>query len=348
MIYLIRATYYDNDTEEILDLLKIGYTKDSSKDKRFTQYKLHNPCFKVLYEVPKATEDHEKRIQYKFRDLLYSGKEWFKYSEDIIDFFKNIKSLKDLDKIPRNTNDKRHLKYKNKVKEAIKYLTPDVTRKKEFYDLCKDIFNYLGERVVDWDYVLGYLRTRFGDSKVNKYLEIIKSRETGIYCEDPEINEEVCRFMEKYNSMTRATEKMKYLCESAIFGTISSSTIEVVLDQIPDSDYIKSYYKILGPQKIRALEYKRVNIEKALGIITFSDDLLKRRIYSEFKKGEKYTLANLKTKLGSLYSSINYNSTPKANDIEKWFNISGIVMYEKDQITGKRRQIRGYELLDPK
>lgn len=28
MIYLIETTYYNKDTKEVLDLLKIGYTKD--------------------------------------------------------------------------------------------------------------------------------------------------------------------------------------------------------------------------------------------------------------------------------------------------------------------------------
>ena len=35
MIYLIETTYYDKETKEVLDLLKIGYTEDSKKDKRF-------------------------------------------------------------------------------------------------------------------------------------------------------------------------------------------------------------------------------------------------------------------------------------------------------------------------
>ena len=89
MIYLIETTYYNKNTKEILDLLKIGYTEDSNKDKRFTLYKLHNPGYKLLYEISGYDEDIEKRVQYKFRDLKYNeyGNEWFYYSDDIINFF---------------------------------------------------------------------------------------------------------------------------------------------------------------------------------------------------------------------------------------------------------------------
>lgn len=85
MIYLIETTYYNKETKEILDLLKIGYTEDDNKDKRFTLYKLHNPGYKLLYEISGYDEDIEKRIQYKFKDLLYSkyGREWFYYSDEV-------------------------------------------------------------------------------------------------------------------------------------------------------------------------------------------------------------------------------------------------------------------------
>lgn len=92
MIYLIESAGYEvreNNSISYFKLLKIGYTEDNNKDKRFLQYKLHNPTCQVLYEIPEATEDYEKRIQYKFRDLLFEnyGREWFKYDESIIDFF---------------------------------------------------------------------------------------------------------------------------------------------------------------------------------------------------------------------------------------------------------------------
>ena len=95
MIYLIKSAGYD-ESENLIHLLKIGYTEDNNKDKRFQLYKLHNPTCKVLYEIPNLPEDIEKRIQYKFRGLKYNeyGNEWFYYSQEIVDNFQKI-SLED-------------------------------------------------------------------------------------------------------------------------------------------------------------------------------------------------------------------------------------------------------------
>ena len=153
--------------------------------------------------------------------------------------------------------------------------------------------------------------------------------------------------MEEYNSLTEARKKLILLCESSLNGRLNKDIVDIILAQIPDSDYIKSYYTLLGPTKLKKLGYIRSNIEKALGIVTFSDELLLDSIYSDFREGEKYTLSNLKNKLSSIYSSINYKSTPKANDIEKWFEIKEFSIYEKKE-DGNRKKIRGYELLKSK
>lgn len=65
-----------------------------------------------------------------------------------------------------------------------------------------------------------------------------------------------------------------------------------------------------------------------------------------FNSGEKYSLANLKEKLGELYSSINYTATPKANDILNYFEVKEYMTTET--IEGKKKRVRGYELLSRK
>ena len=51
MIYLIKSAGYD-ENENLIHLLKIGYTEDNNRDRRFMSYKLHNPTCKILYEIP--------------------------------------------------------------------------------------------------------------------------------------------------------------------------------------------------------------------------------------------------------------------------------------------------------
>ena len=89
MIYVIKVEYKD------IDLLKIGYTKDENKDSRFTQYKMHNPLYQVIYEIPGADRDKEKALQDLFSCYRYKGKgksrEWFEYNEEIVDYFSALK-----------------------------------------------------------------------------------------------------------------------------------------------------------------------------------------------------------------------------------------------------------------
>lgn len=160
---------------------------------------------------------------------------------------------------------------------------------------------------------------------------------------DDIVNRDVTRFLCIYETLTTIYDKLKLLCEYPV----SKEAIQIVLGQIADSDEVKSYYLALGSQRLRALSYSVTKIKRELGIVTFSSELLNNTIALNFNPGEKYTLANLKVKLGNLYNSINYDATPKANDILEYFEVKSIVIYEKKE-DGTRKQIRGYELLKRK
>ena len=69
-------------------------------------------------------------------------------------------------------------------------------------------------------------------------------------------------------------------------------------------------------------------------------------VYSDFREGEKLSLTNIKNKLSFIYSSINYNSTPKATDIERWFEVKECLV--PIEVNGKKKRSRGYELLKSK
>ena len=342
MIYLIETTYYDKETKEVLDLLKIGYTEDSKKDKRFMAYRMHNPGYKLLYEVLGYSEDIEKRIQYKFKDLLYSeyGREWFYYSEDIINFFKDIDSI-DLESLPKNPirGSKDFKKIKNECREVLSYFF----NSKDTEDYLKNIISKVKDQLTR-DYVLEYLRkdSRIGSKKVDRYFEVLRCRESGIYCEDDMVNQKVVEFLRIYKNLKTIYDKLKMLCE---YG-LSEVEIDIVLGQLNDSDEVKSYYTILKPEKLKNLYYNSTNIKKYLGIVTFSPELLVNTIHQNFNPGEKYSLSNLKVKLGDLYSSISYTAVPKANDILNYFEVKEYMTTEV--VDGKKKRVRGYELLKRK
>ena len=106
---------------------------------------------------------------------------------------------------------------------------------------------------------------------------------------DDIVNHEVSEFLKIYTSLTTIHDKLKILCE---YG-LSNDAIQIVLGQIADSDEIKSYYTTLGSQRLKGMGYHVTKIKRSLGIITFSQELLESSIYSEFKIGDKITLACL-------------------------------------------------------
>ena len=159
---------------------------------------------------------------------------------------------------------------------------------------------------------------------------------------DDIINQKVSEFLGEYQKLGTFRSKLKYLCE---YG-FSDEVIGVVLDQIGEHDNIKSYYLALGPQKLRACGYNRYDIEKELGVVTFSQELLESIIYSEFKVGDKITLADIKDRLGYLYSSINYDATPKAKDLENYFNVKE--SSARVEIDGVKKVVKIYNIISRK
>lgn len=141
---------------------------------------------------------------------------------------------------------------------------------------------------------------------------------------DDIVNHEVSEFLKIYTSLTTIHDKLKILCE---YG-LSNDAIQIVLGQIADSDEIKSYYTTLGSQRLKGMGYHVTKIKRSLGIITFSQELLESSIYSEFKIGDKITLADIKLKLEYLYKSINYDAAPKAKDLENYFEVKNSSIYE--------------------
>lgn len=323
MIYLIKSAGYD-ENENLIHLLKIGYTEDNNRDRRFMSYKLHNPTCKILYEIPSLSEDIEKRIQYKFRDYKYKeyGNEWFYYNDDVINFFRDIDKV-DLESLPKNPvrGSKEFKKIKNECREVLSYFFNTKDTEEYLENIISKVKDQLSK-----DYVIEYLRKdpNVGNERVDRYLNYLKCLETGIYCEDDIVNREVSEFLKVYIGLNTIYDKLKLLCE---YG-LSSDAIDIVLGQIADSDEIKSYYTTLGSSKLKSLSYNSAKIKNHLGVVTFSQELLESSIYSEFKVGDKITLSDIKSRLEVLYKSINYDKVAKAKDLENYFEVKNSSIYE--------------------
>ena len=140
---------------------------------------------------------------------------------------------------------------------------------------------------------------------------------------------------------TTFVDKMKYLCDQG--KILNTQEYSVVLNSVP-MEY-KNYITTLGIDKIKGWGYKRTDLDKAfkkeLSSQNPSEELI-NSIYSEFKIGNKYSKVKIKEKLKFLYDSQNYNKTPKASDLEQWFEIKSVLLSEN----GKR--VAGFEIIKKK
>ena len=246
--------------------------------------------------------------------------------------------MEELDKLPNNPTrgDSRVLKGKYKAKEIISYL---FDTKEEINNYLSMLMDKLGD-TISYTTALDYISqdSTIDQEKLKNYYEIKRRSNTGIYTEDKELNLEVSNFLFEYESKKTLYDKLRLLCEY----DMSNEARDIVLAQIPDSDEIKSYYITLGPNKLYKLGYNVTRIKKELGIATFSPELLISTIYRNFNVGDKLFLSDIKTKLSSLYSSINYKAFPKATDLLNYFSVKEFM--KSIVIDGKKKRVSGYEL----
>ena len=83
-----------------------------------------------------------------------------------------------------------------------------------------------------------------------------------------------------------------------------------------------------------------------MGIVTFNQNLLISSIYSEFKVGDVWLLSDIKQRLESIYSSINYNKVAKASDLISYFEIQETML--RKEINGEKKRVKVYKLLKRK
>ena len=139
-------------------------------------------------------------------------------------------------------------------------------------------------------------------------------------------------------------DKMKFLCNTLYFNrdkSISDKDIGLILSKLP-YNYSK-YLTTLGPERCRANGYHLTEIKNEFESTYLKDlDNLKSKILSEFKVGERYLKSDIKEKLRGIYTSESYTKTPKANDLEDYFEVKGCLIL-KD---GKKSA--GFEILKEK
>lgn len=346
MLYLLQsAEFKENESGEyeFFFSLKIGYTDDETTDlknnKRLSMYFAHHRTVKLLATIPNGTEEQEKKLHYKFRDLRWDGSnEWYIFDQGIIGYFKSV-TLEELDKLPSNPvrGDQRVSKGKRETRKILAYL---FDTKEEIGNYLEFLSDLLGD-TISFDTSLDYIKSdpNIDKDKFNHFLEVKRSRETNNYTDDKDVNYEVILFLNVYYSKTTIYDKLKLLSEY----DMSDEARNIVIGQIPDNDEIKSYYTVLGPDRLYELGYNVTRIKKELGIKTFDLGLLIERVYEVFNVGTRISLSDIKSTLSSIYKEINYDKTPKAVDLQEFFDVKDCILISV--VDGKKKRFAGYEIL---
>jgi hypothetical protein len=133
---------------------------------------------------------------------------------------------------------------------------------------------------------------------------------------------------------------MKLVC-SLLLGEFRGRISISDLTWVPRT--FKNYLNSLGPEKIRALGYEELELKSEISNRNKSNEAWED-ISKEFIPGNKYSLKYIKEKLRIIYKNLNITKTPKATDLENYFNLQEVLI--SDPITKKR--VKGYLILSLK
>ena len=144
-------------------------------------------------------------------------------------------------------------------------------------------------------------------------------------------------FFKEYEQVKGREKKLQFICDYYFAG----NSIRNIIDLVTEKRF-KEYLTILGPEKCKSVWYKTSELDKKLNIISFEDDKIFKEIDKEFSVGESYTNTYIKTKLSEIYKRIGYKASPKATDLNNYFDTKKCLIQE-----GSKR-VNGLKLINKK
>ena len=338
MIYVIlSAEIINKDPSNLGLILKIGYCRDDREKVRTATYLTENPTIKTLYTIPGGTEQDEKNLHHHFRKYLKYGNEWFSYEQEILDFFKTHTTKESLGELDLYVSRKR-------LERLQKKRNNEFLEKKQKY--INSILNSLGEidileYVKKQEELVEILNNLFlTSSDIDSYF---KSNYPSINFDIPEkLSKKARKILQEFEEQQYFTGKMKYLYSIHMDEDIAKQ----VLDNIYDTRFSK-YYWTISAGRAGSLGYQSGKLEDEYNKITNPGDKsdierkVREKIFNTFLVGNKYSKVDIKEKLREIYLNNSYDISPKASDLEKYFEIKLCKISNKE--TGKRDM--GFEII---
>ena len=139
--------------------------------------------------------------------------------------------------------------------------------------------------------------------------------------------EDVNLCLDTLYNITNLADRYKYFC------SLEESMINSILPHLPES--FTNYYTVLGKSRMIALGYNATDMKREYeGIMGNQEINIRDYIIPAFTIGGVYSKAEVKKKLGEIYSSAGYSKTPRAVDLGDYFVIKNCMITNKE--TGKR------------
>ena len=298
----------------------------------------------ILYTIPGGTEQDEKNLHHHFRKYLVYGNEWFSYEQEILDFFKTHTTKESLGELDLHLSKKKQDKLQ-KERNA-KFL-----EKKQKY--INPILNSLGE--VD---ILEYVKKQeelvealdnlfLTSSDIDNYF---KTNYPDINFDIPEkLSKKARKILQEFDEQQYFTGKMKYLYSLNMDEDIAKQ----VLNNIYDTHYSK-YYWTIPAGRAGTLHYQKGELEKEYQAILNPDpvveeseeeikikEILKQKLISSFTIDTKYLKSDIKETLRKIYTELGYDKTPKASDLEEYFEIKDCLISN----TVTRKMEHGFKII---
>lgn len=279
---------------------KVGYAKDVQR--RFQQYE---PETYLVGTRPGEVMDEQ--ILHRRLKLLPGIKilrnEWYIVKEDDNSLLKTFHESK--------------LKIEEEVWKTLEHWT----------DVNKDTYLYLKSLGFQSNKTLLRERSKLNINEIlNSYTELSNSEN---------LQDNVRTAFKELSIGKTILSRLKFLCE----GNLDNDVLVLVLDNMPDIDIVKYLYTMAGPNVCKANSYQPKRILNKIEIRTFNKSDIAKEIYSIFKVGDNLSLSDIKGKIRNLYDKIGYNKTPKANDIEEFFDV------KRTKIVVSGKSIHSYKLL---
>ena len=148
--------------------------------------------------------------------------------------------------------------------------------------------------------------------------------------------EELEKFFKEYKEQKGRIYKLKYLCEYC--EKVGNLSILQHIEEKRFSDYIN----VLGLDRCKAEWYNTYLLDKRLSVMSFDRAKIQEELSNEFEVGQSYTKADIKEKLSEIYKKLSYKASPKATDLEEFFELKSCLI----TVDGKR--VNGFKILKEK